>query len=190
MNQTTSLAKEAATLFEEFRDGQRSSMEPLVKLLTPTLWHMARACGLQQSDAEDVVQSVWLSLVDKADGVRDPAAILAWLGTSVRREAWRVRRAGRAATPRTDFPEVPDPSPGPDDVVLRSETQRALRRHLGTLSPRCQELLRVISRGGPPDYATLAATWGMPVGSIGPTRGRCLAALRKALLADPAWSAS
>lgn len=190
MTQTTSLVKEAATLFQEFRDGQRSSIDPLVRLLTPTLWHMARACGLQQGDAEDVVQTVWLSLVTKADTVRDPVTIVAWLGTSVRREAWRVGKERRAATPRNDFPECPDESPGPAEETLRAETRTALWQHFQALTPRCQDLLRVICRGGPPDYAALADAWGMPVGSIGPTRGRCLAALRKALLADPSWSAS
>ena len=190
MTETTSLVKEAAILFAEFRDGDRSRIDPLVRLLTPTMWHMARACGLQQRDAEDVAQTVWLSLVARADTVRDPGSIVAWLGTSVRREAWRVSRERRLAASRPDFPEHPDPAPGPDEVVLHSETEHALWRHFQTLSPRCQAMLRVVSRGGPPDYAALAEAWGMPVGSIGPTRGRCLAALRKALLADPSWSAS
>ncbi|MDO5736283.1 MAG: sigma-70 family RNA polymerase sigma factor [Propionibacteriaceae bacterium] len=190
MTETTNLVTEAATLFEEFRDGERGQIDPLVRLLTPTLWHMARACGLQQRDAEDVVQTVWLSLVSKADTVRDPRSIVAWLGTSVRRESWRTAREKRLASPREDFPEHPDPAPGPDEVVLTSETQRTLWRHLAALTPRCQALLRIISRGGPPDYAALADAWGMPVGSIGPTRGRCLSTLRKALLADPSWSAT
>ncbi len=190
MTETTSLVEEAALLFQRFRDGHPDRMDPLVRLMTPTLWHMARACGLQQGDAEDVVQAVWMSLVTKADTVRDPQSIVAWLGTSVRREAWRVSRDRRRAVPREDFGDHADPTPGPAEEVLASETQSALWRHFSALTPRCQALLRVISRGGPPDYAVLAEAWGMPLGSIGPTRGRCLTALRKALLADPGWSAS
>ncbi len=190
MNRTTSLVREAAILFEEYGDGHRDRIEPLVRLLSPTLWHMARACGLSQADAEDVVQSVWMTLVAKAGTIRDPQTIVAWLGTSVRREAWRVSRENRRSVPREDFPEHADPSPGPVEAALRSETERALWRHFTQLTPRCQALLRVISRGGAPDYSALAAAWGMPVGSIGPTRGRCLDTLRKALLADPEWSTS
>lgn len=190
MIRTTSLVEEAAVLFEEFRGGERDRIDPLVRLLSPTLWHMARACGLPQGDAEDVVQAVWMSLVEKAGTIRDPRTIVAWLGTSVRREAWRVSREKRRSLLREDFPEHADPLPGPAESALRSETERALWKHFTTLTPRCQALLRVISRGGAPDYSALAVAWGMPVGSIGPTRGRCLAALRKALLADPNWSAS
>lgn len=190
MTETTSLVAEAARLFEAYRERENEGIDALVRLMTPTLWHMARACGLQRGDAEDVVQAVWMSLIDKADVIRDPRSIVAWLGTSVRREAWRVSREARRAHPREDFPEHADAAPGPAEEVLRSETQKTLWTHFAGLTPRCQALLRVISRGGPPDYGAFAEAWGMPVGSIGPTRGRCLAALRSALQADPAWSTS
>lgn len=190
MTETTSLIEEAARLFEEYRGRDHEGIDPLVRLMTPTLWHMARACGLQKGDAEDVVQAVWVALIDKADTIRDPRSVVAWLGTSVRREAWRVSREARRASLWEDFPEQEDTAPGPADKVLRSETQQALWTHFADLTPRCQALLRVISRGGPPDYGSFAEAWGMPVGSIGPTRGRCLAALRRALQADPAWSPS
>ncbi|MEO7588819.1 MAG: sigma-70 family RNA polymerase sigma factor [Arachnia sp.] len=188
MNQTTSLVKEAAELFGGFLGGDRSLIDPLVRLLSPTMWHMARSCGLDDGDAEDVVQTVWLSLVAKAETVRDPTTIVAWLGTSVRRESWRVSGERRKSIPRENMPEQPDTGSGPADAVVLDETQRVLWRHFASLTPRCQALLRVVSRGGPPDYAALAASLGMPVGSIGPTRGRCLGALRRALLNDPHWS--
>lgn len=188
MTETTSLADEAARLFTEYRSGRRDSLGRLVHLLTPTLWHLARSCGASRSDAEDVVQTAWLRLADNADSVRDPQAVLAWLGTTVRRETWRVcREAGRDIT-LPEHREVVDPSPEPSEAIGLRESQSALWRHFQKLSPRCQALLRVISRGGPPDYAALAESLDMPVGSIGPTRGRCLAALRKALTSDPTWS--
>jgi RNA polymerase sigma factor (sigma-70 family) len=193
MTETTSLVEEAATLFEEFRGGSRGRIEPLVRLLNPTLWHVARACRLEQADAEDVVQTAWLRLVDAADGIRDPRTVLAWMGTTVRREAWKVARERRRDMP-WDEPDpdtdLGDPAPGPVEAVLRDETQRVLLSHLSRLTPKCRAILRVVSRGGPPDYAALSESLGIPVGSIGPTRGRCLAALRASLTADPAWSAS
>lgn len=190
MTETVSLVDEASELFSDFQHGERGRMDALVKLLTPTLWHVARACGLDRSDAEDVVQTAWLKLVDKADTVENPKVVLAWLGTTVRREAWRVRREQRRSTSWDEPPEQTDPGPDPGDLAALGQDQQTLWRHFAKLTPRCRALLRVVSRGGRPDYAVLAESLGMPVGSIGPTRGRCLAALRKALSADPNWSES
>ena len=191
MSTPRSLVDEAAELFREFQGGKRSQIEPLVRLLNPTLWHLARGCGLERADAEDVIQTTWLTLVKKAEGIRDPQAVLAWLGTSVRREAWRVAGERRREAPRQDaevLVQVRDPAPGPDETLLMDESQHQLWMHISRLTPRCQAILRVVSRGGPPDYAALSETLGIPVGSIGPTRGRCLAALRQALATDPTWS--
>lgn len=184
-----SLTDEAAWHFAEFRAGRRDRLDALVRLLTPTLWHLARACGLERADAEDVVQQSWMQLVAHADTVRDPQSVVAWMGTTVRREAWRVRRNQGRSIPVDEPPERADPTPDPGDLAALRESGTTLGRHLAALSPKCRALLRVVSRGGPPDYAALAESLGMPVGSIGPTRGRCLAKLRAALDADPTWSA-
>lgn len=190
MTTTAGLAERASTLFEDFRSGEHDRLDHLVELLSPTLWHVARACGLDRADAEDVVQTAWLRLVDKQATVENPKLVLAWLGTTVRREAWRVRKEQRRSMSWEDPPEQADPAPDPAEAAVLGETQQVLWRHFATLTPRCRALLRVVSRGGKPDYAVLAETLGMPVGSIGPTRGRCLAALRKALTSDPTWSQS
>ena len=181
-----SLVEEAARRFVEYR--RTSRIDALVRLLTPTLWHLARSCGLERADAEDVVQTAWLRLVDKAESIRAPEAVLGWLGTTVRREAWRISKERSRAIPDEDPPEPEDFTLDPAALAAMSETKRALLRHLAELSPRCRAILRVISRGGPPDYAVLAETLGVPVGSIGPTRGRCLAKLRASLTSDPTWS--
>ena len=78
--------------------------------------------------------------------------------------------------------------PTPEDVAESDDLNRRLWTHVRALSPRCQTLLRVIAYSSRPDYATISAALGMPVGSIGPTRGRCLSTLRRALANDPAWS--
>ena len=72
--------------------------------------------------------------------------------------------------------------------VLGDERQRLLWTLVGRLEERCQQLLRVVAFAPPTNYATVAAALGMPIGSIGPTRGRCLAKLRAMLAAEPAWS--
>ena len=73
---------------------------------------------------------------------------------------------------------------------MEADTARVLWLHVKELNPRCQALLRVVAFATKPDYAAISAALGMPVGSIGPTRGRCLATLRTALSNDPRWSMS
>lgn len=112
--------------------------------------------------------------------------MLKWLITTTRREAWRqLRHAPREAV----VPELPEESGAPDEVVdlVAADTDRRLLwRHIARLSERCQHLLRIIAFADQPNYAEIAEALGMPIGSIGPTRGRCLAALRRSLAADPA----
>ncbi len=81
-----------------------------------------------------------------------------------------------------------DPDPGPGERLLDDERDRVLWRHVQRLPGRCRELLRIVAQVSRPDYAAVAEAMGMPVGSIGPTRGRCLAKLRELLRADPGWS--
>jgi len=72
-------------------------------------------------------------------------------------------------------------------MAVVSEQNGALWDHFRQLTPRCQALLRVIAFSDKPDYAAISEALGMPLGSIGPTRGRCLAKLRESLTADPTW---
>jgi len=148
------------------------------------LWHVARAAGLTSGDAEDVLQTVWTALVAHLGSVRDPAALIGWLVVTTRREAWRVRETGRRQLPADAewLTTVPDPGPGSEDLVISDEQRHALWTAVRQLSPRCQELIRIVAFVPRPDYQAVAAELGMPIGSIGPTRGRCLAKLR-ALLA-------
>ncbi len=85
---------------------------------------------------------------------------------------------------------APDPGPGLDERLLSDERDRVLWLHFQRLPERCRNLLRIVAHADRPDYSAVAQTLGMPVGSIGPTRGRCLARLREMLLADPGWSGS
>jgi RNA polymerase sigma factor (sigma-70 family) len=180
----------AAREFAAWRAGDPGALDRLVRLLTPVLWHLVRAYGLDREAAEDVVQTTWLALVRNVDSVRDPQAVLRWTTTTARREAWRTARAGRredVAEPQTLDAALP-PVGGPDTTVLAERTARTLWRHIAELSERCRRLLRVIAFEDRPDYASLSTELGIAVGSIGPTRGRCLDKLRGLLAADPEWS--
>ena len=190
---THSLAELAASAFSEYREGRPEAMSTLVDHTTALLWHTARTQGLSSAQAEDVVQTTWLLLVQHAGTIADPRGVLKWLITTTRREAWAMARRSRREEVREDpsaEPEVPSTQDEPAEMVLRGQEQGVLWRHFKDLPERCQHLLRVIALAERPDYAQVAEALGMPVGSIGPTRGRCLAKLRGALLGDPGWAAS
>jgi RNA polymerase sigma factor (sigma-70 family) len=183
------LSGRAAALFRSFRAGDEPAMAELVALLTPILWHTVRAQRLDRESAEDVVQSAWLALVRNADSIADPQAVLAWLIVTARRESWRVtKRADRVEPKEFEDDDVVTPTRElPEERVLQSDSATRLWQHVARLPERCQALLRVIAFADRPDYAAVAQALGMPVGSIGPTRGRCLAKLRNLLDTDIAW---
>ena len=181
-----SLATRAAAAFSAYRDGDVRAMDELVDLLTPVLWHTARAQGATDALAQDAVQTAWLRLVENAERIKDSQAVMGWLIVTVRRETWRVHKAHGREDHDIDE-NLTDDTPDPSTLVLRREGHRVLWRHFQNLSPKCQALLRVIAFAERPDYAAVSESLKMPMGSIGPTRGRCLAKLRTALASDPAW---
>jgi RNA polymerase sigma factor (sigma-70 family) len=183
------LASRAARLFASFRGGDERAMAELVSLLTPILWHTARAQRLDRESAEDVVQSTWLALVRAADSISDAQAVLAWVIVTTKRESWRIAKRADRVEPREfeDDDVVTAPRDLPEERVLRSDSDGRLWQHIAQLPQRCQALLRVIAFSDRPDYAAVAKALGMPIGSIGPTRGRCLAKLRLQLAEDTAW---
>lgn len=172
------------------RNGETAALNEIVRELNPLLWHVARGEGLVAEESADVVQTTWLELVRRLDEIRSPRALTSWLVTTTRREAWRVRELSRRQDPggAARLAAVPDPAPGPGERLLADERDQVLWEHVQRLPERCRKLLRVVAHVSRPDYAMVAEALGMPAGSIGPTRGRCLAKLRELLRADPGWS--
>ncbi|MBD8871022.1 RNA polymerase sigma factor [Nocardioides donggukensis] len=165
-------------------------LDGLVRVMTPVLWHVVRAYRLEQDAAEDVIQTTWLALVRRRDAIEDPAAVGGWLTTTARREAWRTSSATRRAVPTEDETialHLPRQRSA-ETAALESEEADRLWLAVDTLPERCRRLLRIVAFENRPDYSEVAATLDMPVGSIGPTRGRCLAKLRVALLQTGALS--
>ena len=191
------LVGRATDAFARYQAGDRAALDELVETVTPLLWRTARGAGLDSAAAEDVVQTVWLTLLRKAESVRDPHSVVKWLLTSARREAWRVSSRLRSDRARTgavlgvdpeETLDLPDQREAlPDETVFRDERQRRLWHHVHELSARCRQLICVIAFADRPDYSLIAESLGMPVGSIGPTRGRCLTKLRALLAGDPQW---
>jgi RNA polymerase sigma factor (sigma-70 family) len=174
-----------ASMLSATREGSEAALGDIITELTPMLWQVARATGLSRQDAEDVLQTVWTRLLSHLDGIRDARALIPWLVVTTRREAWRQRAAGRRQLPAEAswFAALPDAGPGSEDQIISADQDRALWSAFAQLSPRCQELLRIVAFVPRPDYQAVAAELGIPRGSIGPTRGRCLAKLR-VLLGD------
>jgi len=179
----------AADHFTAWRHDDPAALDRLVRLLTPVLWHIVRAYGLTRESAEDVIQATWLALISHASSIVDHQSVMRWLTTTVRREAWRVaRERDRERVAEPDVLELAIPAAaGPDGPVLTNRAAAVLWRHVHQLSQRCQRLLRVVAFDSRPDYASLATELGVSIGSIGPTRRRCLDKLRALLAGDREW---
>jgi RNA polymerase sigma factor (sigma-70 family) len=163
------------------RGGDQASWVALTQRYTNLLWSVARGMRLSHSDAADVVQTTWLRLVERLDTVRDPGRLASWLVTTARRECLDTLR--RNARVRPGLAELwEDTWAAADELdasLLREERDAALWKAFRSLAPRCQLLLRVLMADPPPSYTEVSAALDLPVGSIGPTRQRCLNALRK-----------
>lgn len=181
------LVGQAAAAFLDYRGGIDGGIDRLVRLVSPLLWHTARQCGLSAAEAEDAVQQTFLTLVRRGESISDPMAVVRWLTVTLRRQAWRDRAivARRTGDEPTDD-DLPAAVSAEQAAVLTDE-QRRLWTHVSALPERCRRLLAVIAFSPRPDYAAIASDMGMPVGSIGPTRGRCLEKLRIRLQGED-WS--
>jgi RNA polymerase sigma factor (sigma-70 family) len=171
------------------RTGDKGAWDALVERYAPLIWSICRRYRLGRADAEDVGQSVWLRLADQLDKIRDPAALPGWLATTTRRECGRVLRAAygpRAPACGFDVEYLPDEQAGTaDQDLLAAERHAALREAFSHLPPAGQELIALLIADPPVPYAEISARLGIPVGSIGPNRRRCLDKLRR----DPALAA-
>jgi RNA polymerase sigma factor (sigma-70 family) len=160
-------------------DGDQDAWDQLVTRFTPLLWAVARAHRLGDSDAADAVQGTWLRLVENLQRIRDPERVGAWLATTCRRECLTTLRRTARERPidHERVVELPDRTAGSNQVdaeLLRRERNQALWSVFEGLSDPCRRLLRVLMTDPPPSYEVVSAALDMPVGSIGPTRGRCL----------------
>ena len=165
------------------REGDQRAWDAIVERYAPLVWSICRRYRLSGADADDAGQAVWLQLVDQLDKIRDPAALPGWLATTTRRECGRLVRAAQRTRPPgyvLDAGNIPDEQAAmADDELLAAERHAALREALAGLPPSCQRLFALLAEDPPLPYAQISARLGIPAGSIGPTRRRCLAKLRR-----------
>jgi RNA polymerase sigma factor (sigma-70 family) len=171
-----------ATLLARAAQGDQRAWNALVDEHSRLLWSVARSFRLDAADANDVVQTTWLRLLEHLDRIEDPSRLVGWLVTTARREAMRVlRRSGRERPVVEDTVlDRPDDGPPVDSRLLQDERNRALWDAFSRLNEKCRQLLRVAVTH-PQAYEEISEALGMPIGSIGPTRRRCLTQLRALL---------
>ena len=179
-----------ADLVTRATNGDQGAWSALVDRYAPLIWSICHEHSLGDADAHDVGQAVWLQLVNQLSDVRDPAALTGWLAATTRRECGKLRRAARE--PKTgghalDAGSILDEQAGmaghelsaAESELPAAERDAALREALAHLAPRDQQLIAVLIEDPPVPYAEISARLGIPLGSIGPTRGRCLDKLRR-----------
>lgn len=161
--------------------GEARAWDGLVQRFGPMVSAVARSCRLNEADVSDVHQLTWLRLVEHIDRIEQPERVGAWLATTARRESLRVVRAkSRVSFDYEGLLQRADPSAVALDAgPLAEERSEAVQRAFAKLPPHCQRLLSILASSDPPSYKEISKALSMPIGSIGPTRGRCLEHLRR-----------
>ena len=164
------------------RTGDQQAWDTLVERYAPLIWSICCRYRLG-ADADDIGQSVWLRLVGQLGKIRDPAALPGWLATTTRRECLRLLGAARGPVAESyvvDAEAVPDDqAKTAEGVLLEAERHAVLREAFRDLAPCDQRLIALLIEDPPVPYAEISARLRIPIGSIGPTRRRCLDKLRR-----------
>ena len=163
-------------------DGDQRAWDEIVERFAPLVYAICTRYRLGSHDIEDVGQTVWLLLVEHLGKLREPAALPGWLATTTTRECLRVVKAAsksewRGSGQDDSLQFVDDRAI--DEEILMAERNAVLRALFAELPARCQQLLSMLISDPPHSYATIHEALGIPVGSIGPQRARCLDRLRR-----------
>jgi RNA polymerase sigma factor (sigma-70 family) len=163
------------------KSGDKTAWSELVDRFSQMVWSIARNFRLDDASAKDVSQTVWLRLVENIDRIDDPERLPGWLATTSRREALRVQGMRDRLIP-TDFEyDVPDERPSLETMLVEDEEAREVVVAFETLSDDCRQLLRLLTTEPPLSYEVISEVLGRPIGSLGPTRSRCIERLKSAI---------
>jgi RNA polymerase sigma factor (sigma-70 family) len=158
-------------------DGDARAWSDLVDRYKRLVYSIPRRYSIPPDACEDIFQDVFTLLLKNLARLRDTDTIIKWLMVTTQRECWRwSRRQPRSAGGR-DGPRQQEPlsEAVPEEVMLQWERQHLVRQALEDLGGRCRELLEALYlTASPKDYEQLSRDLGIAVGSIGPTRRRCL----------------
>ena len=162
--------------------GDAAAWNELVERFAGLVWAIARRHRLSAADAADVSQTTWLRLVEHLERIEQPERIGAWLATTARHESLRVLRLAerQIPSPNEDFIDLTLAEQRDVDAeLLVADRDHELAELVTSLPPRCQELLKALMSHDSPNYVDIGSQVGMPTGSIGPTRARCLERIRR-----------
>jgi RNA polymerase sigma factor (sigma-70 family) len=165
-------------LLENAARGAEWAWRDIVDRYSSLVWSVCAQFRLGSADTQDVSGAVWLRLVANLARIREPEALPGWLRTTTRHECLRLLRHRNRLVDAdaAEFAESADPAP--DTTVIGAERLVAARRACAQLSRRDRQLLDLLFCDPPKSYREISATLGIPVGSIGPSRARCLARVR------------
>ena len=176
---------DVAGLVRDAAAGDREAWERLVGQYERLIWAITREFRLVESDAADVAQVTWLRLLQHVHQMKSPDRVGSWLAATARNECLRSLTAParkRVVLGHDDAAlEGAAIATEIDERLLAAERAQMVREALSSLPPRSQQLLELLMADPPVSYTEISAELGLPVGSIGPTRMRCLARLRELL---------
>jgi RNA polymerase sigma factor (sigma-70 family) len=167
-------------------EGDQEAWERLIDQYSRLIWSITVDFKLPESDAADVVQTTWLRLLEHIDRIEHPDRVGSWLAATARNACLRCLAARKRVVPSQDDVELNGAvayGPEIDERLLADERARRVRDALSRLPWRWQRLLELLMADPPASYTDISDELGLPIGSIGPTRGRCLARLRALLQA-------
>jgi len=186
-------AAEVAELVRRAAAGDHDSWERLVDKFARLIWAITRDFKLGESDAADVAQTTWLRLLEHIDRIEYPERVGSWLAATARNECLRslaARKRVVLAHDEIQLEGVAARQPDVDEGLLAAERAQVVREALTQLPRRWQQLLELLISDPPVPYAEISDRLDLPIGSIGPTRRRCLARLQVLLhpiLNDAQW---
>ena len=178
---------DVAGLVRRAADGDKHAWSRLVDQYGRLIWSITVKFKLAEGDAADVVQTTWMRLIEHIDRIEQPARVGSWLASTARNECLRhVAARKRIVLVREDgeFDSADQHEPEVDEALLASERAQDVREAMALLPPQWQRLMELLMSDPAPSYAEISDQLGLPIGSIGPTRGRCLARLRVLLEAS------
>jgi RNA polymerase sigma factor (sigma-70 family) len=178
---------DATRLVRRAANGDPMAWEGLVDKYGRLIWSITRDFKLVESDAADVFQTTWMRLVEHIDRIEHADRVGSWLAATARNECLRslaVRKRLVLAHEEDSFDGPAANEPEIDEALLTAERAAVVREAMTHLPHRWQRLMEMLMADPPASYAEISDELGLPVGSIGPTRGRCLARLRVLLEAS------
>lgn len=168
------------SLLEGSRRGDARAWRQILDRYERLVYSIPLNFGLSHADADDIAQTTFTALVRSLDAVEDEARLGSWLATVARRQTWRLVEQRRRERPEDHA--MLDRSSTDDDARASVERLEWMHQGLVRMDDRCRDLLAALYfDDGEPSYADVAERFGIPVGSIGPTRARCLQKMRTVL---------